>query len=781
MAEVKLLGCYLVVYGLFWLPASILVRSLLANRVAQQYLLDLLALVFALTVSYAVFWVYLLDPQLGLVVSGFLLAWAATTIVLRRRIDSGPLRQHFSTPVRVALLLGLLYLASVALFGGQNRMPVQFVPGTRMDVPSCYFWLMPRAGDEMIPLKFAHAVAHGGPLRGAMINFPDDWQFSDRPPLQSAALLAFWPLVAIVPSAVFNQAVGTMLQVQWVIGLAALGAALGWGRNRPGFVLLVTAFSGCVYYNSTYVWPKLLAAGLAMAAAAPLVDAWRRRRQLTGAEIALASSAAALGMLAHGSVAYSLIPVALLALGCRQFVNLRTIIPAAAIAGALYLPWSAYQSCVDPPGDRCVRWMLAGRTEADAPPLRQCLREAYSSVTWPQWLSARGRGLLYLASCPELDRNLVRCIRGRFDPQYRPSEPFAPLYYCRPEHLGYNLRTVAALLRYGQVEQVFHALGLLNLAWPLLLWRLLRPKSLGRAGLGLLLAATMMCLGIWWLLMFEPAALIVRNSSMAMMLGLTAVAALLIYDLPRRWRWLIAAAHLASMAVLWVVLVPTDFARAFFPLDARVHLVPLAAAIASLSGVVYYCVWGKVGYRPSAQAVPQSGGQELSLAMAGVLAVSVVAMAAVWRNAPLRELDRHGCVTPQGIVLSATANGGANLATLFDGVVNQSDSYGTWNFQDPLWIRFVAPLTLKQIRLHLYDFDNRFYRFRVEALVSGRWRTLLDRSQQEGRGPVDIPAGNEPIAELRIHGLYNSDQQSNPDNKLLHAKELELVPAACRP
>jgi hypothetical protein len=778
MAELKLLGCYLVSYALFWLPASILVRSFLGHRVTQEYLLDLLAMVFALTVSYAGFWIYLLDAQLGLIASGFLLAWAAATIVFRRRIDPGPFSRHLSVPVRVAFLLGLLYLGGIALFGGQDRMPVQFVPGTRMDVPSCYFWLMPRAGDEMIPLKFADAVAHGGPLRGAMINFPDDWQFSDRPPLQSAVLLAFWPLIAVVPSAIFSQAIGTLLQVQWVVGLAALGAALGWGRNRPGFVLLVTAVSGCVYYNSTYVWPKLLAAALTMAAAAPLAAAWRRGRRLTGPEIALASSAAALGMLAHGSVAYSLIPVALMALGCRQFVNLRTVVPALLLAGALYLPWSAYQSCVDPPGDRCVRWMLANRTEADAPPLRQCLQEAYSGTTVPQWLAARARGLLYLVSCPELDRNLLRCVRGRFDPQYRPTEPFAPLYYCRPEHLGYNLRTVAALLRYGQVEQVFHALGLLNLAWPLLLWRLLRPTSLGRAGLGVLLLATLGSLGLWWLLMFEPQALIVRNSSMAMMLGLTIVAALLIYDLPPRWRWTIAGLHVASMAVLWVAFVPTEFARSFFPLDARIHLIPLAVSLGSAVGVTYYALWGRFGYRGDGGAVPQVGRRDLSLALAGAAIVSVLGLGAVARNAHLRELDRHGCITPHGIVLSASAQGGANLATLFDGVVNQPDSYGTWNFLDPLRVTFRSPQRLSQIRLHLYDFDNRFYRFRIEGLAGGQWRTLLDRSQGETRGAVDVPPGSEPLSGLRISGLYNSDQQSNPENKLLHAKELELVPAA---
>jgi hypothetical protein len=783
VAAIALLGCYLIVYALFWLPASILVRALVGQRVCDEFLLDLLTLVFALIGSYAVFWVYVLDPRLGIVVSGLLLACAAMAIVFHRWIDDGPLRRHVSLPVRTALLFGLLYLGGLSLFGGLERVSTRYVPNSHIPLSSCYFWVTSRAGDEMIPLKFAEALANSGPLRGPLLNFPGGWQFSDRPPLQSAVLLAFWPLMKLGHSGIVAQAVGTMLQVQWVVAMAALGAALGWGRRRTGFVLLLIGLSGFAYYNSTYVWPKLLAAALALAAAAPLAAAWRRRRALTNPEIVLSASAAALSMLSHGSTAFSLIPVALLALVSRRFTNVRTIGLAVLVAATLYLPWAAYQKFVDPPGDRCARWTLAGRTEADGPPLGQCLREAYARVTLPQWLTDRAWGLVYLVCGPELDANIIRCVRGILDPRLT-KEPFGYVYFCKPTDLAYNVKTLAALLRYDQVEQTFRALGVLNIAWPLLLWGLVRRRRLGSPGLGLLLLGTAMGVVLWWLLLIQPLFLIIRNSSYAMMLGLLAAAAVVVYDLPPRPRWLVAGLHLVSTAVLWVWFVPTDFARVSHQLSPHVRGVPLVAALAALAGVFYYCLRRKAGYRPvsarqvaiAAPTVRALHARELAWGVGLVVAFLLVAGAGVYRKSPLGQFGhRSGWTILDGLVVRISPADAEDLALLFDGIADRADNYGVWSFREPLLLEFREPQRFQEIRMHLFDEDKRSYRFLVEGLYEGQWRMLLDRSQQAARGRVDIALGGEPMTALRVTGLYNSNQELDPNNTLMHVKELELI------
>lgn len=781
MAVIALLGCYLFVWALFWLPASILVRRLMRDRACPPWCLDLLALVLALCVSYTTFWIYLIERHAGLAASCVVLGLAAAVILLRRWIDPGPLARHMSTPVRVAFLLGLAYLGALTIYGGPERVPVVYVPGSTLDNPSSYFWLRARTGDELIPLKFAHAIATGRPLRGSLIDFPGDWLFSDRPPLQTSVLLTFWPLGRWGRTGILSQAVGTMLQMQWVTALAALAAGLGWGRRRLAFVLLLAGLSGVCYYNAVFVWPKLLAAALAFGAAVPLAAAWRQRRALTGPEILLASSSSALAMLAHGSAAFSLLPLALAGACYRPFRQLRTIVPAAVIAAVLYLPWSAYQKFVDPPGDRCLQWMLAGKTEIDGMSLGQSMREAYGKITLGHWLSERARGLAYLVRCPEMDANLVRCLRGRLDPSYRPAEPFGELYYIKQEDLGYNFSSVAALARYDQVEQVFRALGLLNLAWPVLVWRLLRGPSLRRGGLVLLLAVTLASLVLWWLLVFQPVFLLVRGASMATLVGLMAGASLLIYDLPAAMRWTIAGAHLALGFFLWVVMVPTRFGRFYLQLDAQPHWTPMLVGLAALAGFLFYCLTARVGYRRTARGASEPAGgfpgwQKLGAGLA-VIGFLLVAGAAIWTKAPLAKLDSRGCITPRGVPVGIHSEAVMGGAALFDGITDDPASYAAWIYGHPLMVRFQDPQRLQEIRLHWYDFDERVYRFQLEAERDGQWSMLLDRSRDAVGGVVAVPVDARPITAVRIIGLYNSNQELNPENKCVHLKEIEFVPA----
>ena len=117
---------------------------------------------------------------------------------------------------------------------------------------------------------------------------------------------------------------------------------------------------------------------------------------------------------------------------------------------------------------------------------------------------------------------------------------------------------------------------------------------------------------------------------------------------------------------------------------------------------------------------------------------------------------------------------------LFDGITDRADNFAVWTFHEPLVLRFSRPQRLKEIRIHLFDFDGRNYRFQVEAERDGRWSMVLDRSQQGAAGLITVPLATAPLGAIRIIGLYNSTQEINPANKLMHVKELELVPASLR-
>src|SRR5690606_32261928 len=95
----------------------------------------------------------------------------------------------------------------------------------------------------------------------------------------------------------------------------------------------------------------------------------------------LLGASAALAMLGHGSTAFVLIGMALSALLLWRWASWRLLAAAMAAFAVLYLPWMAYQKFADPPGDRLVKWHLAGVQEVDPRPLGEVLREAYASQT----------------------------------------------------------------------------------------------------------------------------------------------------------------------------------------------------------------------------------------------------------------------------------------------------------------------------------------------------------------------------------------------------------------
>ena len=74
----------------------------------------------------------------------------------------------------------------------------------------------------------------------------------------------------------------------------------------------------------------------------------------------LAVVLAVLSVLAHGGTAFALLAFVPFLIPLRRKVTAVGVAWCAAAAAALYLPWMMYQRFVAPPGDRVVKWILAG-------------------------------------------------------------------------------------------------------------------------------------------------------------------------------------------------------------------------------------------------------------------------------------------------------------------------------------------------------------------------------------------------------------------------------------
>jgi len=344
--------------------------ALLAARLGVRAVPVLLAISLAATgvLAMAVFWAYYGDPVLGETCSFFVLFGSVLLIgwaLYGRRIEPALLRQ-LATPL-VLWMLGSAFLVFLGFLHGGSDQAVT-MPGTRFHpgLPT----------DSVIPNFYAEwffKYGHNGtpPLFG-------DWLSSDRPPLQIGYVLSQrrfgWDT-----SGLHYQVLGVVLQQLWIVGLWALLVAAKVGRVTRALAALTLLVSDVAIVNGFFVWPKLLPVAMLLAAAAlMLTPLWGElRRSLWGA--ALIAALAGLAMLGHGSSAFGIVPLVLIA-AWRGLPSWRWLGVAVLVGIAVVVPWSAYQSYGDPPGNRLTKWTLAGEEKIDDRGTVEAILDAYGEA-----------------------------------------------------------------------------------------------------------------------------------------------------------------------------------------------------------------------------------------------------------------------------------------------------------------------------------------------------------------------------------------------------------------
>ena len=397
-------GCWLL------LLATALAGLLRPRFSPRPFLLVPSTLAALAALSYLLFWVYFGAPRLasaGVLGLGLgSIVWCCTPA---GRTSRALWREEaWWVPLLTTGALGVLYFALLHLWPHAGDWNWLAARRFKDELPV----------DNLLPQLLAERLRLGAPLEP----FIGDWLSSDRPPLAAAWLLLAGPLEWLGGPAVVDaaaQALGLWHQLLWwPVALAVLRhLGLSWrGAVWTAAPLALTPF---LFTYSVYVWPKLSAGAFGLlawlewrtvpapAAAGARPDPWAA----TPGSAGRAGLALGLALLSHGGAAFPLLaglpwlahwwwrhPSAGPARNAPRRRATRAVLALGAASLLLLAPWLAYQHWGAPPGNRLLKWHLAGAPAIDDRSTSRALYDAFAHTTLPHWWQGRMENLRLLGA-----------------------------------------------------------------------------------------------------------------------------------------------------------------------------------------------------------------------------------------------------------------------------------------------------------------------------------------------------------------------------------------------
>ena len=502
--------------------------------------------------GYLIFWVWFLSPRLGHLIAFLLPIAALACLIWKLKRMDGTGRAILKGLLVPALLVGaasLLILSTGFVYGGL-RTPLE-TPRPRFS-----HFLPP---DNSIPYRLTVAVANGQiprPLLGS-------WNSSDRPPLQSGIVLAQYAYIW-APRALAYEVVSTLCQSLWILALWVCLRAFGVRPRAAALAVSVCLFSGFVFLNTFYVWPKLLAGAYSIGLFTAAFSGARHRTVLS----ITAGALLAFGLLSHGGALFAAIGLVLTAAALRKrlpFTNLTVIL---ATAFVLYLPWLLYQKLFDPPGDRLLKYHLAGVENVDSRPALQAIRDAYSSLDSHQLLNNKWTNLMAATDHQNDYWSNVRFVLLNLF-QHDAGQP------ARITHNASDARTISFFF-------FVPGLGFLIAGVPAVLigcvTKRRSPEWKSAAYMWLFSALTIL---IWCLLMFGPSTTVIHQGSYAVNLLSYAGSVLALWALSPRLAWVVSGLQIALNFLLYVMYMRGADSGTIL-LEGQLHYGTLLLALLSL-------------------------------------------------------------------------------------------------------------------------------------------------------------------------------------------------------
>lgn len=492
--------------------------------------------------GWLLFWAWFTGPAIGYSASVLIVVLSVTTIALKPRnlID-----RDIRYPLAFSLLICLIFFC---LVGDRGNL----LGGSVMVSGRLWATL-----DNDLPRMFADELIKG------RTTFPqwvwDEWKYSDRPPLQTGMIMIAYPFVAARYAQLVYLMLGIAANGLWIFGIWSFLRAFDLPERQIGLAIVALSMVGAIYVNTVYTWPKMLGGALTVAAATTvfLKDGTARSRSL------LSAALAALSMLAHGSAAFGLIGIFFAGQRNIRAWGLKNFVIGVCVAAVCYLPWVGFQKFFDPPGDRLIKYHLAGTSIGDGeidprPPL-----EAIVSSYWETGLYGTIKNKIVNVRQLVGDPTIFSDWRG-WQPLWKGSIANELRF-----HLDQKIGTAPGLLLIGVFAMVWYR-DILRERWALTAWALVITSSL---------AYVVLEFGTE----FSSAWLITAPYSL-LLLWCT-LGAVTLVQINRPWAYGVLIGHALSFLLLWAINVPSaseEFNDGSLAVGMKVGAVLTAMGIAFL-------------------------------------------------------------------------------------------------------------------------------------------------------------------------------------------------------
>lgn len=520
--SLAIIPIYAVHFLLFLIPGLYIALLIARYRYINRCFMLMLAITLTSLIGYGIFWIYFSNHHIGRLSS------IATILVSAYVISRYGRKQFFITALSsIDVMVPMVLMFLVGLFYTSLLYAVDLALPPLSHAQMRFTWRLPP--DNAIPFEVANRMYRGMDPR----DLGGGWHSSDRPPLQTGLVLIQRPLKGLtgLPAAFHYQVLALIIQCAWVPAIWALCRMAHLGGRPIGIVMLFSILSGFFLVNTVYVWPKMLAAALTAFAFAVLLQRPASAQAPSMTEVLIAALAAALGVLAHGGVVFTLASFAIVLVLPRFFIGIRQGFLACTVFALLVAPWFAYQGFYDPPGNRLVKWHIAGVIDIDKRSSWQAISDAYRALSGKQ----------VVANKLENIKALVR------NPLFQKSD----FSYAMFENW-----------RAAEFFYVFKALGVLNLGWLLLGLSFIRSRGPDKilTSVRIMLAVSLISLLIWCLLIFNPGTTSIHSGSYATMFLLFTGLAIMMATLPQWLCYTLLCWHGISFAATWLFTVPANTA-----------------------------------------------------------------------------------------------------------------------------------------------------------------------------------------------------------------------------